>query len=66
MDQDLDTRLKALEEKVEKTAKAVEQMRKMYLWTMWLGIAMIVLPLIGLAFVLPGYLKSFDINGLVN
>jgi len=65
MDQDLDTRLKALEEKVDRAAKSVEQVRKMYLWTMWLGIALIALPLIAMAFLLPGYMKSLDINGLM-
>lgn len=66
MDQDIDQRLKALEEKVEKAYRSVERMRKMYLWTLWIGVAMIILPLIAMAFVLPTYLNSLDINGLLN
>lgn len=66
MDPDLDQRLKILEEKVDRASRSVEQMRKMYLWTLWIGVALIVIPLIVMAFVLPGFIKSLDLNGLLN
>jgi len=65
MDQDLQTRLAELEQKVDRIWHSVEQTRKMYLWTLIIGVALFILPLIGLAFVLPSYIKSLDLNGLL-
>lgn len=65
METDLDQRLTALEAKIDKLYSSAEATRKMYLWSLIIGVALIVLPLIGLAFVLPGYLKSVDIQGLL-
>lgn len=64
MDPDLDARLKTLEEKTDRMFKSVEQMRKMYLWTMYVGLALIILPLIGLMFVIPKYLATLDLTSL--
>lgn len=65
MDQDLQQRLTALEEKIEKVYHSAEATRKMYLWSLIIGIALFVLPLIGLFFAIPQYLKSVDIQSLL-
>lgn len=65
MDQDLDTRLKALEQKVDDAAATVRKMWRMYQWTLWITIALFVVPLIVLAFVIPQYLSTLDIGGLL-
>ncbi len=60
MDQEI---LKKLEEQDIKIAAifiSVEKTRKYLLWTAIITIAMIVLPLIGLAFAIPSYLKTLD------
>lgn len=65
IDQDLDQRLQALEEKVDKIYKSVEATRKMYLWSLIIGVALFILPLIGLAFAIPQYLKATNIQSLL-
>lgn len=65
MDQDLEQRLTALENKTEKIWKSVEQTRKMYLWSLIIGAALFILPLIGLAFAIPQYLKSINIQNIL-
>ncbi len=58
-------RLTALEQKVEKIWHSVEQTRKIYLWSLIIGAVVFILPLIGLAFVIPQYLKSVNIQSLL-
>lgn len=65
MDQDLEKRFAQLEQKVDRIWHSVEQTRKMYLWSLIIGIVLFVLPLIGLAFAIPAYLKSLDISSLI-
>lgn len=65
MDQDLNQRLTALEVKIEKIYKSAEATRKMYLWSLIIGVALFVLPLIGLAVVIPQYLKTLNIQSLL-
>ncbi|MFH0829063.1 MAG: hypothetical protein V1907_02695 [Candidatus Kerfeldbacteria bacterium] len=65
MDPDLDKRLAELEKKVDEMAATMRRVWVIYKWTMIITIALIVLPLIAMAFVLPSYMKSLDINGLI-
>lgn len=65
MDQDLDARLKELEKKIDEMQATMRKVWLIYKWTIIITIALIVLPLIAMAFVLPSYLKSLDLNGLL-
>ncbi len=65
MDQDLDKRLIALEAKIEKIYKSTEATRKMYLWSLIVGAVLFIVPLIGLGFVIPQYLKTLDVQTLL-
>ena len=65
MDQDLERRLVDLEAKIDRIWHSVEATRKMYKWSLIIGIVLFVLPLIGLLFAIPAYLKSVDISGLL-
>lgn len=65
MDQDLEKRLSELEQKTDRIWRSVEQTRKIILWTAIISIALFVIPLIGLLFAIPAYLKTLDINGLL-
>ena len=55
--------LKKLEEqeiKIEEIYISVKKMRKYFLWTMIVSIAVIVLPVIGLIFVVPQFLNTLN------
>ena len=60
MDQDLEKRLTALEQKVDATYKAAHKTHMYMKWTAIITIALIVLPLIGLVFVIPQYLSTLN------
>ena len=60
MDQDLQQRFDALEKKVDDVFASAEKTRKYFLWTMIITVAAIVLPLIGLAFTLPGIISTYS------
>ncbi len=64
MDQDLEKRLATLEQKIDATFKVADKTRKYMLWTGIITVAMIILPLIGLAFVIPQYLNTLDVYKL--
>ena len=60
MDQELTQRIAALQEKVDAMYASVEKLRKYFLWTGIITLALFVLPLIGLAFAVPSFLSSYS------
>ena len=56
MEEELRARLDALEKKIDAIYRSAEKTRKYFLWTLITSVAVIVLPLIGLAFLIPIYL----------
>lgn len=64
MDEELKKRLEELEKKVEATYISAEKTRKYLLWTFIISVAVIILPLIGLVFVLPKFLATMNISNL--
>ncbi|MEN9649538.1 MAG: hypothetical protein RL094_505 [Candidatus Parcubacteria bacterium] len=61
----LEARLQQLEQKIDAVYKSAETTRKILLWTGIITVAAIVLPLIGLVFAIPSFLKQFaDIQSL--
>ncbi len=60
MEQDLQTRLDAQDERLEDIYVSIEKMRKYFLWTLIVTVATIVLPLIALAVVLPWFIKTIS------
>lgn len=57
--------LKNLEAKIDLVAADVAKMKKYFLWTFWVTIALFVLPLIGLVFAIPKFLSTYsDIGNL--
>ncbi len=65
IDSELDKRLRTLEEKLDATYRSAERMRKMFMWTLIITAITIIVPLIGLLFVIPAYLNSLDFGGLL-
>ncbi|MFY9462266.1 MAG: hypothetical protein WAP51_03645 [Candidatus Sungiibacteriota bacterium] len=54
--------LKRIEEqgkKLDEIYRSVERMRKYFLWTLIITIAVIVFPLVGLMFVIPQFLGTY-------
>lgn len=55
--------LKKLEEqgrRIEEIFISVEKMRKYFLWTLVISVAFIILPMIGLMFVVPQFLNTLN------
>ncbi len=64
MEPELQNRLAALEEKTNAIYESVEKTRKSFQIVLWVTVAMVVLPILGLLFVVPmfinSYLKTFE------
>lgn len=67
MEQEFTQRLAELEKKINAIYVSVEKTRKYFLWTMIISVALFVLPLIGLAFVIPMFLNNYvgSLQGLI-
>ena len=57
--QKIETRIIALEEKIDKIYNSVEKTRKYFKWTMIITVALFVLPLLGLVFAIPSFMSSY-------
>jgi hypothetical protein len=58
MDEELKKRLDEQDKRLEAIYRSTEKMRKAFLWTLWITIAIVVLPILGLVFVIPAFLRS--------
>jgi len=58
MEQEILNRLQAQETLLKDVYTSVEKTRKYFLWTIIGSVALIVLPLIGLSFVLPSFMST--------
>ena len=59
IDPELAAKLDEIGAKADKAYHAAETVRKYLFWTGIISIALIVLPLIGLAFVIPAYMSNY-------
>lgn len=59
MEQEINNRLEALEEKTEQIYVSVEKTRRYFQVVMWVTLALVILPAIGLIFALPAFLNSY-------
>lgn len=62
MEKDTEQKLAVMEEKLNRIYTSVEKTRKYFLWTIIAGVLTFLLPLIGLAFALPAYLKTLNLS----
>ncbi len=67
MENDIRTQLDAQDAKLEAIWQSVEKSRKYFLVATWITIGAIVLPLIGLALVIPAFMSSYttSLEGLL-
>lgn len=59
MDDELRRRLDTQDQLLNSIFNSAEKTRKYFLWTLIITIVMFVLPLIGLVFVLPGFITTY-------
>jgi hypothetical protein len=59
MENEINEILKGQDEKINAIYVSVEKTRKYFLWIFWITIIMVVLPIIGLAFAIPAFLKTY-------
>ena len=62
MNEEIIKKIKEQETKIDAIYVSVEKTRKYFLAIIWISVIMFVLPLIGLAFVIPTFLNSFTSN----
>lgn len=62
MDEDIKNRLDEQDKKLSEILVSVEKTRKYILWTVIISVAVVVLPLIGLMFVLPKFLSTINLG----
>ena len=67
MGQELEEKIKAMDEKIDAIYVSVEKTRKYFLIIIWLTVIMFVLPLIGMFFVAPSFLDTYlgSMDGLL-
>ena len=60
MDSEIQARFDAQDIELKKIYDSAEKTRKYFMWTLLITIGMMVLPLIGLLFALPSFIKAFS------
>ena len=59
MEPEISQKIKDLSDKVDKIFVSVEKTRRYFMWTMIITIAIVILPLIGLVFVVPSFMTNY-------
>jgi hypothetical protein len=59
MEPALDTRIAALEKKIDAIYTSVEKTRKYFFWTMISTAVLFIVPAIGLVFVIPSFISTY-------
>ena len=60
MEQDILQKIEEQGRKIDEIYNSVEKIKKYFLWTLIITVVTIVLPLIGLAFVIPKFLSTYS------
>lgn len=58
MEQEILNRLQAQSELLQKVFVSAEKTRKYFMWTLIISVAVVLLPLVGLVFVIPTFLAT--------
>ncbi len=64
MEEEILKKIEAQDKKLEEIYHSIEKMRKYFLWTLIITVALIVLPIIGLIFAIPKFLDIYS-NALI-
>lgn len=57
--EELKSKMEALEKKVGELERTVKMIKRIFLWTIIISVALFILPLIGLVFVIPQFLSNY-------
>jgi type II secretory pathway component PulF len=60
MDAEILKKFEEQDQKLEQIYQSVEKMKKYFLWTLIISVAVIILPLIGLIFFIPQFLSIYS------
>ena len=60
MEEEILKKFEAQDKKLEEIYSSIEKMRKYFIWTLIVTVAMIILPLIGLLLVIPKFLSIYS------
>jgi len=60
MEEEILKKIEAQDKKLEEIYSSIEKMRKYFLWTLVVTVAVIILPLIGLLLVIPKFLSTYS------
>jgi hypothetical protein len=64
MEPTIEQKLAEQEALLQKVLQSTEKTRKYILWSLIVGVALFVIPLIAMAFAIPAYLKAVDITNI--
>jgi type II secretory pathway component PulF len=64
MDQETLNKFEELNKKLDQILRSTEKTRKYILWMLIISLAVVILPLIGLAFVIPQFINIYTNAGL--
>ena len=64
MEQEILKKIEVQDKKLEEIYRSIEKMRKYFLWTLIISIAVIILPLIGLLILIPKFLSTLSGSNL--
>lgn len=62
MEQDILQKLEEQGRKIDEMYRSIEKLRKYFLWTLIITVAMILVPIIGLIIVIPQFLNIYSGN----
>jgi len=67
MELETQKKIEEMDQKLNAIYSSVEKTRKYFLVTMWVTLAMVVLPLLGLLFIIPAFLNTYTstLEGLI-
>jgi len=64
MEEEILKKIEAQDKKLEEIYNSIEKMRKYFLWTLIITVAVIILPLIGILLIVPSFLNTLSGNNL--
>ena len=64
MEQEIAQKLEEIEKKIEENMKMTRQMRQYFLWTLIISLVVIVLPLLGIFFLVPQFINTYSNLGI--
>jgi len=64
MDTELINKINNLEQKIDENTRQLRKLSRYFLWTLIISAAVIILPFIGLIFMIPQYLNTIQSFGI--